>query len=54
MKNTFKIKISLFSFLIFIATPTCFAQEENSDIKKGNKFYEEEKYVESEIEYRKG
>ena len=31
-----------------------FAQKENRDVKKGNKFYKQEKYVESEVEYRRG
>ena len=32
----------------------CFAQEESKNVRKGNNFYEKEKYVESEVEYRKG
>lgn len=48
--------IRTFMTIIFVCTmPICsLAQEESKDVRKGNKFYENEKYVESEIEYRKG
>lgn len=48
--------IRTFMTIIFVCTmPICsLAQEESKDVRKGNKFYEDEKYVESEIEYRKG
>ncbi|MBO5345574.1 MAG: tetratricopeptide repeat protein [Paludibacteraceae bacterium] len=31
-----------------------FAQKESRNVNAGNKYYEKEKYVESEVEYRKG
>ncbi len=33
---------------------TAHAQKESGDVRKGNKYYEEEKYTESEVEYRRG
>ena len=55
MKNTFFDIRILLLFVFFIASiPMCFAQEESKNVRKGNDFYEEEKYVESEVEYRKG
>ncbi len=33
---------------------TAFSQKENSDIKKGNELYDQGKYSEAEIVYRKG
>ncbi len=46
-------KAVLLLISVFIST-ACFAQKESKDVKRGNKFYEQEKYVESEVEYRKG
>ncbi len=46
-------KIGLFLMCLCVST-ACFAQKESKDVKRGNKFYEQEKYVESEVEYRKG
>lgn len=44
--------------LILLLALTCpiaiLAQKESTDVNKGNKLYKNEKYVESEIEYRKG
>ena len=31
-----------------------FAQKESQDVRTGNKFYNSEKYIEAEVEYRKG
>ncbi|MBO7180300.1 MAG: tetratricopeptide repeat protein [Bacteroidales bacterium] len=48
MKKIFLIILSFFLFLPF------WAQEESRNVRKGNKFYDKEKYVDAEIEYRKG
>ncbi len=48
MKKIFLIILSIFLFLPF------WAQEESRNVRKGNKFYDKEKYVDAEIEYRKG
>lgn len=48
MKNTFLVILSFFFFA------PLFAQEESQNVRKGNKFYDKEKYVDAEIEYRKG
>ena len=46
-------KIILF-FVLFVSFSSLFAQKElRSGLRKGNSQYEKEKYVESEIEYRK-
>ena len=41
-------------FVILLCTPVMMAQEEFTDIRKGNKQYKSEKYTEAEISYRKG
>ena len=41
-------------FVILLCTPMMMAQEEFTDINKGNKQYKSEKYTEAEISYRKG
>lgn len=41
-------------FVILLCTPMMMAQEEFTDIRKGNKQYKSEKYTEAEISYRKG
>ena len=38
---------------IFLFVPML-AQEESQNVRKGNKFYDKERYVDAEIEYRKG
>jgi tetratricopeptide (TPR) repeat protein len=40
--------------ILFLAPVALFAQKEWRDVKRGNKFYEDEKYVEAEVGYRKG
>lgn len=48
MKNTILLILSFFFFVPLLA------QEESQNVRKGNKFYDKEKYVDAEIEYRKG
>lgn len=40
--------------LMFIFTASTFAQKENNDIRAGNKKYNNKKYIEAEVDYRKG
>jgi len=49
----FMKRIIIFLTLLTMLFPA-FAQKESRDVKKGNKFYKQEKYVESEVEYRRG
>jgi len=39
---------------MFIFTASTFAQKENNDIRAGNKKYNNKKYIEAEVDYRKG
>ncbi|MGL5563998.1 MAG: tetratricopeptide repeat protein [Tannerellaceae bacterium] len=50
-----KLKINkIYPILLCVISTSAYAQKaERSHIKDGNKFYESEKYTESEIEYRK-
>lgn len=48
-----KTKITIFIAFLFLAFSNGFAQNENPFIRKGNKLYNEGKFSESEIEYRK-
>jgi len=41
-------------FVILMCTPMMMAQEEFTDVRKGNRQYKSEKYTEAEISYRKG
>jgi len=45
---------SISLFVILLCTPVMMAQEEFTDVRKGNKQYKSEKYTEAEISYRKG
>ena len=49
----FMKRIIIFLTLLTMLFPA-FAQKESRDVKKGNKFYKQEKNVESEVEYRRG
>ena len=40
--------------LMFLPMLSLFAQKESRNVNSGNKQYKKEKYVESEVEYRKG
>ncbi|HRU63110.1 MAG TPA: tetratricopeptide repeat protein [Paludibacteraceae bacterium] len=40
--------------LTFIFATSTFAQKENNDIRAGNKKYNNKKYIEAEVDYRKG
>jgi len=40
--------------MLMVASVAASAQKEYRDVKKGNKLYSKEKYVESEVSYRKG
>ena len=40
--------------LMLLPVLALFAQKESRNVNAGNKYYEKEKYVESEVEYRKG
>ena len=44
------------SLIILLLATTCslFAQKESADVKSGNNNYKKEKYVEAEVDYRKG
>ncbi|HOH96266.1 MAG TPA: tetratricopeptide repeat protein, partial [Candidatus Enterocola sp.] len=45
----------LFCTILSIGIPfVVLAQEANPDIRSGNKLYKDQKYTDSEIEYRKG
>lgn len=48
-----KTKTTIFIAFLFLAFSNGFAQNENPFIRKGNKLYNEGKFSESEIEYRK-
>lgn len=37
-----------------VCVPFCFAQQESGNVRRGNKAYEEQKFVDAEVEYRKG
>ncbi|HPC26562.1 MAG TPA: tetratricopeptide repeat protein [Paludibacteraceae bacterium] len=47
-------KKSILILLMFIFTASTFAQKENNDIRAGNKKYNNKKYIEAEVDYRKG
>ncbi|WP_348524206.1 tetratricopeptide repeat protein [Parabacteroides sp. PH5-8] len=48
-------KVKLFSFLLVVCTGSIFAQKaERKNVREGNKLYNQEKYTEAEIAYRKG
>ncbi|HPW89848.1 MAG TPA: tetratricopeptide repeat protein [Paludibacteraceae bacterium] len=40
--------------LLFAITPLLFAQKESGDVRRGNSAYNKEKYVDAEVDYRKG
>ncbi|MFI3296019.1 MAG: tetratricopeptide repeat protein [bacterium] len=44
----------LMTVILLLVTFFAYAQKESQHVNKGNKYYENEKYVESEVEYRKG
>ena len=46
-------KYIAFVFALFFVIPS-FAQKESKFVNKGNKEYKNEKFVDSEVEYRKG
>ncbi len=48
------LKISLFLFLIVTISSNIYAQNERSLIRDGNKQYQEKKYSDAELNYRKG
>lgn len=48
------MKIKLLIFLILNTTVSLIAQEESSNVRAGNKLYTSEKFVDAEVEYRKG
>lgn len=48
------MKRTLILLLVLTYSATIFAQKESADVNKGNKLYNKEKYVEAEVEYRKG
>lgn len=37
-----------------VCVPFCFAQQESGNVRRGNKAYEDGKFVDAEVEYRKG
>lgn len=43
-----------FIILSILISFQMFAQKESPDVRTGNKFYNSEKYIEAEVEYRKG
>ena len=45
---------SLFLIVLLLLPVALFAQKGDGNIRNGNKFYEKEKYVDAEVEYRKG
>jgi Ca-activated chloride channel family protein len=53
-KNRIFRKVKLFSIVLFICSGTVFAQKaERKNVRDGNKLYQNEKFTESEIAYRK-
>ena len=45
--------VKIYLFLVLLLFPiVLFAQKEWRDVRKGNKLYEEEKYVEAEVGYQ--
>ena len=51
-----RLSMKRFSIFIFMCTLTSFAvaQKESSDVRRGNSAYNKEKYVDAEVNYRKG
>ena len=53
-KNRIFRKVKLFSLILLFCSGAAFAQKaERKNVREGNKLYEQEKYTESEIAYRK-
>ncbi len=48
------MKRTLIYLLLSLLSVCLYAQQESRDVRKGNKQYEQEKYVEAEIDYRRG
>lgn len=46
-------KLIVFMLILFTTTNNVLGQEENGDIREGNKLYKAKKYTEAEIAYRK-
>ena len=47
-------KLINMTMMSVFATAALWAQQENADLRSGNKYYKSEKYTEAEVEYRKG
>ena len=47
-------RFSLLFLIVVACAPLCLAQKESGDVRRGNKAYEKEKFVDAEVDYRKG
>lgn len=47
-------RTNLILFFTIMSVVSLYAQKESHDVRKGNKLYNDEKYTEAEVEYRKG